>query len=204
MKLWPFRTYPEERDPKGLKLAPGDGWVAFGVGSRPVKDFWNTDLIGGLSVAPMDLTVLPLPFLDNEVDLAFFPHVLEHIPRTVAGWRGDFFFYLINDIIRIVRNGGIIEIHSPHWLSPGSLGAIGHHRTVNTVTFHPWRERWNTHSNELFHIMGKLRLRKKIVIRSLKIGPITDWHFRHYLGAEIGRVSNLVMIFEVIKNGEET
>lgn len=77
-----------------------------------------------------------LPFPHSAFDYILARDVLEHVPHRVPGDRGEFFFQLVDDMLRISKHGAIWEIISP--CRPDSMGAPGHTRLIDESTFAPW------------------------------------------------------------------
>ena len=70
-----------------------------------------------------------LPFDDNSIDMYFAQHLLEHI--------NDLSF-LMEEIWRTLKPGGIIEIIVPHQDSPSALKDPTHIRLFNDYSFDYW------------------------------------------------------------------
>ena len=77
-----------------------------------------------------------LPFEDDTFDYVLARDVLEHVPHRVPDKVGEFFFYVVNDLIKASRDGATWEVISPH--RPDCLGAPGHTRLIDLSTFRPW------------------------------------------------------------------
>jgi SAM-dependent methyltransferase len=56
-----------------------------------------------------DLRDLPYPFADNEFDLVYAAHLVEHIPDVIP---------FVEELYRITRNGGTIQFITPHYTNP--------------------------------------------------------------------------------------
>ena len=78
----------------------------------------------------------PLPFPHSAFDYILARDVMEHVPHRVAGEPGEFFFRLVDDMLRISKHGALWEIISP--CRPDSMGAAGHTRIIDESTFAPW------------------------------------------------------------------
>lgn len=72
-----------------------------------------------------DISVLPLPFLDDYADEIHAYEVMEHV-----GQQGDwhFFFAQWSDLWRILKPDGFFFGTSPHWSSPWAWMDPGHTR----------------------------------------------------------------------------
>jgi len=122
-------------DGNGNKLNVGSG-----LDIRP--GFINLDYIPNDGIFQWNLEIDRgdngniFPFDNNQFEYILAKDVMEHIPHRVPDKVGEFFFHLINDMIRISKDHAIWEIISPH--RPESMGACGHTRLIDESTFHPW------------------------------------------------------------------
>ena len=78
-----------------------------------------------------DLTVLPLPFRDDEFDEIHAYEILEH-----TGQQGDyrFFFAQFQEFWRILKPDGLFIATVPHWQGLWAWGDPGHTRVINEGT----------------------------------------------------------------------
>lgn len=74
----------------------------FGAGSLILEGFLNSDMLGQV---PINIG-RKLPFSDEEIDLVYTSHVIEHLPKE------DFKFFL-GECLRILKKGGINLIAIP-------------------------------------------------------------------------------------------
>jgi predicted SAM-dependent methyltransferase len=74
----------------------------FGAGSLVLEGFLNSDMLGQV---PINIG-RKLPFDDEEIDLIYTSHVIEHLPKE------DFKFFL-RECLRILKRGGINLIAIP-------------------------------------------------------------------------------------------
>ncbi len=56
-----------------------------------------------------DLRVFPYPFDDNEFDLVYASHLVEHLPDVIP---------FVEEVFRITKNGGRIKFTTPHYTNP--------------------------------------------------------------------------------------
>lgn len=188
--------------PLALDMDPGPRRVNLGCGSRPIPGFENVDLCPGPGVdLQVDLLLLPLPWDDDSLDLVTAFDVLEHMPHHVDGFEGDFFWHLINDVLRCIKDGGLLEVHTPHHLAPDAMSVPDHLRVVGLDSFRPWMQhRFPQHDNNARLAVNGVALHivRKRVGRHLQVGPISDYHFRKYLKLEVGRPSVSMLVMRVV------
>ena len=73
-----------------------------------------------------DLGDLPYPFPDDEFVLIVSRHVVEHVPDVMA---------FIGELHRITRNGGRIQLVTPHYTNPDWANDPTHRNHINSYTF---------------------------------------------------------------------
>lgn len=195
--------FPDPAMVHGLRYAPGDQWLNVGCGLSTPLGFFNTDLCDGpLIDQVVDLMDLPLPWENDQWDFILASHILEHIPHHVDGTEleGDLLVHLVNEFIRVLKTGGILEIHTP--IGPDAMYVIDHCRFVDVITFRGWDPDYITTSGiardtQLNH--PRMKLIRNYIKRGFRLGKIDTWHTRHYLGLEVGRIHQNIMIYQVIK-----
>jgi len=74
----------------------------FGAGTLRLESFLNSDMLGHL---PINIA-RGLPFNNEEIDLIYTSHVVEHLPK-------EDFKYFLGECLRILKNGGINLIALP-------------------------------------------------------------------------------------------
>lgn len=91
-----------------------------GCGKAKKKGFVNVDL--SLNCNPdvvHDLNIFPYPFSDNEFEVIYLDHVIEHLENPLA---------VLEEIFRISKNNCLVTVKCPHfscnWLHPGHKSAI--------------------------------------------------------------------------------
>ena len=140
---------------------------------------------------------------DNAFRFVYAAHVLEHVPHRSPHVDGELWMPLINELLRVMQHQAVLEVHVPHWRNPNAMGSMGHCRVVTLQHFLPWMDD-KPYSNEVetvARITGhRLRLlQPPSVSRAFKVGPLTDYHVRKYLGLEVGKSSQLNLVLEVVK-----
>lgn len=73
-----------------------------------------------------DLGVVPYPFKDDEFDLVVARHVVEHVPDVIA---------FIEELYRITKNGGRIELATPHFTNGDWSNDPTHRNHLNSYSF---------------------------------------------------------------------
>ena len=193
--------FPNPSMVHGLRYCEGIQWLNVGCGLRTPLGFWNTDMCSGPGVDQVvNLIDLPLPFDDDDWDFIMASHVLEHIPHQVDGHEGDYMFHLVNELIRIMAPGGILEVHTP--MGQDAMFVIDHCRFVDEITFRGWDPDYVTKSGvsrDVQQTGPRLKLIRKYVKREFHLGPINMWHTRHHLGLELGTVHQHILIYQVVK-----
>lgn len=193
--------FPNPAMVHGLRFAKGSRWLNVGCGLWTPLGFLNTDLCDGPGVDQVvNLMDLPLPFPDDCVDFLLASHVLEHIPHYDPGQEGNCLVNLVNEFIRILAPGGILEVHTP--MGPDAMYVIDHCRFVDTITFRAWDPEYITTSGiarDTQLNQPKMKLIQKYVKREFQLGRINIWHTRNHLGLEVGKVHQHILIYRVIK-----
>lgn len=73
-----------------------------------------------------DLGEFPYPFADDEFDLVVSRHVIEHVPDVIG---------FVEELYRITRHGGRIEILTPHYTNPDWANDPTHRNHLNSYSF---------------------------------------------------------------------
>lgn len=92
-------------------------------------------------VVPLDLTQPPWPFEDGQFDLILMSHVVEHIPLIFRPYRGvmrDVIFDVFEELHRILRPVGRIQIRTPYANSHADASCIQHYRRWMPESFQIW------------------------------------------------------------------
>lgn len=112
--------------------------VGCGPDIRPASEGWvNMDIapLKGVDVVH-DLLSFPWPFEANSFDHVFMSHVMEHVPHYVGHKDSkDGFILTIEEIHRILKPGGTLEILSPHPDSPDVWADPTHTRVIHPKNF---------------------------------------------------------------------
>jgi len=74
----------------------------------------------------IDISREPLPFTDDSVDSIYTAHCLEHVDNLI---------YAMNEFWRVLKWGGELKIHVPHWNSSLSVQDPTHERMFSEESF---------------------------------------------------------------------
>lgn len=101
----------------------------FGTGENYMKGFVNLDFNKNIKADVYhDFHNLPLPFTDNYFDYVYTSHTLEHI-------RKEMFFKVMDELLRICKNGTIIDVTTPHFTSINAMKNPSHYTEFGINTF---------------------------------------------------------------------
>lgn len=154
-----------------------------------------------------DLGVFPYPFEDNEFDRIVTRHVIEHVPDVVG---------FVEELHRITKPGGKIEIVTPHYTNPDWAADPTHRNHLNSYSFTSFIE-----EKVIFDFYTEARLKiddLRVTLgnlwKALGIEFLVNldrrhprWRFtrkfwEHYLST-IMRGKDLYFVFVVVKPGSE-
>lgn len=100
-----------------------------------------------------DLRMTKLPFADGEVEEVYASHFLEHLAFEEV-------IFLMNEVWRVLREGGIFEIIVPHGMSYSGMADLSHktfwtedsfgYFTPQNTAYYDWNviNRWEVLSND--------------------------------------------------------
>lgn len=114
--------------------------VGCGRDVRPASEGWtNMDAYyEAEGVLPHDLMVLPWPFKTGEFDYVLCSHVMEHIPFVYPvdekGRHRDVLFAVMEELHRVIKPGGVLDIRVPYGGSHVGWCHPQHYRQ--------WRPEW--------------------------------------------------------------
>lgn len=97
-----------------------------GCGRNKIEGAWGIDVRREPGVQVMADIEHELPFKANSVDVVWLRHVIEHV-RDLIG--------LMEEVSRICRSGGKVEIVVPYYTSRGAFRDPTHVRYVTEDTF---------------------------------------------------------------------
>lgn len=100
--------------------------IDLGCGSNKVADAWGFDCRPGPGVNVIANIEMGLPIRSDSVDVVWVRHVLEHV-RDLIG--------LMEELSRICRSGGRVEIAVPYYTSRGAFRDPTHVRYMTEDTF---------------------------------------------------------------------
>lgn len=194
--FWDQNKYGRAR-PWLVKPNPSHEHLNLGCGNVVFEGFDNIDKHPGPGITVLDITgnMWHLGF-ENMYNYIFMSNILEHIPP------GQPFWNLIDDLVKISKNNAIWEIHGPDPRDVvTTLQNVGHTRLVGPQTFRPLCGDHQGRALSLTRRTDSFRLERLdyTTFRRFKIGKITDWHFRRYLGLNVGKPATIRLVYRVIK-----
>lgn len=86
----------------------------------------GVDLVAGSDVDVVADLTTGVPFADASVDRIYAVHVLEHVLDLVA---------VMNELHRVLRDGGVLHVMSPHWRSVNAVADPTHVKYLDVQTF---------------------------------------------------------------------
>lgn len=151
--------------------------LACGKDIRPRAEGWtNMDVVAlpGVDVV-QSATNLPWPFPDDRFGHVLVSHYLEHVPHDLHNGRHtDGFLQVLEEIHRVLRPGGTLEVFVPHWDSAWTWRDPTHTRAVHPDNFLYVSD----DSQHGYYTTARFRLRLQEVTRrsapwpgALRMGP---------------------------------
>jgi len=118
-----------------------------------IRDGWvNVDIQKSRGIdKSFDFNKLPYPLNNSEFDYVYLSNVLEHLDSPDS---------VLNELWRICKNGGIIEIIVPHYTNKGAYSDMQHRHFFNEICF-----------KELVEQIAVVNKEKKFKILELKLTP---------------------------------
>ncbi|MCO6509189.1 MAG: class I SAM-dependent methyltransferase [Aridibacter famidurans] len=187
----------ETESPKILDVGCGKNKLegAIGLDNNPRTD---ADVLH-------DLGEVPYPFDDSEFDIVVSRHVIEHLPLVI-----DF----VEELYRITKPGGIIEIVTPHYTNPDWANDPTHRNLFNSYSFNsfvPERQVFDFYTEATLKPLdievSLANLWKALGIEFLVNLDRRSRRFRflrkfweHYLSTVV-RGKELRFVFKVVKDG---
>ena len=148
---------------------------------KPKDDGWvNIDVVplDGVDVV-WDITKFPYPFKDDAFDYVYTRHVLEHIPHRVNGNCRDGLVLVMEELYRILKDGGIVKVIVP---APNydKLWNPTHCRLIypSTFLYFSGKNKDSYYTSAIFDIIDN-----KVTDYSFSIfnGRVTEYHLKKYL-----------------------
>ena len=133
-----------------------------GCGSDYKKGWINVDVVKGTADVVWDLNRFPYPFKDNSADYVLLKHVLEHLDDIIL---------VMNELHRIVKRGGIVEIRVPFYTNFQALTHVQHKHFFAYGTLDLVTEKSATkYTDKLWkYIERKLIFHKGILVQKLRL-----------------------------------
>ncbi len=124
-----------------LNLGCGKTKIPDSIGVNGVK-------INGFVDIVHDLDIVPYPFESDSVDEIHFYHVLEHLHNPIEK---------LEEIHRILKQGGILYMRVPHFSSLGAFTDLTHIRPFGFLSFDCFQKNCYQHfyTNVEFEILKK-------------------------------------------------
>lgn len=97
-----------------------------------------------------------LPFDTNTFDKVMIYHVLEHIDGMAPMYPIDNYDFVISEIHRVLKPGGLADIEVPYWRDDIAVEAAGHVRLFSQNSF------INYYSNPHAGSMGQVQFNKLV------------------------------------------
>ena len=127
--------------------APNSKALDLGCGKTPRNSFNAAELFGldldyGIDqdnkIYPCDLGMEPIPFPDAYFDFVTAHDLIEHIPRIIFknGVRHTPFIFLMNEILRVLKNDGIFLSNTPAY---PNLAAFSDPTHINIISVHSFK-----------------------------------------------------------------
>lgn len=171
--------------------------VGCGPDIRPAADGWvNMDIVAlpGVDVVH-NIVDFPWPFEPESFDHMVLNHVLEHVPHHLGHESGkDGFVLLMEEMHRVLRPGGTIEIFSPHPESEARWADPTHTRVVHPRNFDYFSadSHYNYYTSARFHIRAReVSRRSAILPHFMPIGKKRLGIFEH-IGQRVPGMKRLV------------
>lgn len=138
-----------------------EGWV-----NMDVEPSLRTDVCH-------DFTETPWPFKDETFDHILCSHVLEHVPPLKPGTSRDALVVILEEMHRVLKPGGTVEVIGPHWKMPVSqyFGNPSHYRIISPSTF----DSFNPDHVKQFAYASTARFRVEKVWTSKRQPPLQDF-----------------------------
>lgn len=103
-----------------------------GCGKDIRKDWINLDYNQKYGAEVIhDINKTPFPFKQEEFDLVYCSHILEHV---------DNLFKTLDEISRILKKGGLLHIRVPHFSNGNGYNDLTHKRFFGWFTFLQMKE----------------------------------------------------------------
>ena len=130
------------------KYATRKNKLHLGCGRIILPGFLNVDFetYGAKGDVVHDLTKFPYPFKSSTFDYVFMHHVLEHLDDVIK---------TLNELHRITKKGGIVEIHVPHFACNTALTHITHKRAFSYYSFDLFENATEEYGQKRFRIVRR-------------------------------------------------
>ena len=110
-------------------------------GQRKQVGFKGIDLAGNADIIH-DLNEIPWPIKANSVESAFCAHYVEHIPHWRPGWERDGWWRFFDELYRVMKPEGEVEIIHPYVTSVRAFWDPTHTRYIHENTWYYLNAEW--------------------------------------------------------------
>lgn len=180
-------------EPRRLNLGCGndyrEGWV-----NADISTDIRTDAI-------VNVFAPPYPFADNEFDHVLVSHILEHVPHVLPGTDGakNGLILVIEEIWRILKPGGTVEVRVPHHNSRKRWKDPTHTRVVDPLQF----EYFSPDHHLNFYSHARFETVHVHYQREFQLGRFFNsaYHFPKYVGrhVNVGRPAESWITLKALK-----
>lgn len=144
----------------GLKINIGGGYKRYdGFLNLDLDSHTNPDYL-------VNLEQDKLPFEDGSVSEVKAHHILEHI--------GQGFFHLMQELYRVLENGGIVDIIVPHHYHEIFLADPTHQRPILVETMRLFSKKYNQHHIDTHGSSSGLGIRFDVDFEIIQYNFIPD------------------------------
>ncbi|MGH8468028.1 MAG: class I SAM-dependent methyltransferase [Gammaproteobacteria bacterium] len=165
--------------------------IDFGCGKSKKPGYVGVDItdLQGVDVIH-DMNMFPYPFESDTADELFLDNVLEHLPNTIG---------VMEELWRICKNRGRVEIWVPYYNSPGASADPTHVKVFTENSFdyftpdgETWLSHYNYYSKARFSILSVTPSQRKLL----------DWlpkRLQWFLAHHFATVHALKVTLEAVK-----
>lgn len=173
-----------------------------GHAKRDFPEAANATEIVGIDISPHsqadilhDLNAVPYPLESDSFDLVIMQDVIEHVVSVPA---------VINEVYRVMRNGGIVRIRTPHYSSYYAYNDPTHLHFFGALVF----DGFDADNPNVLYTEARFRFRKRQILfpklwRITGVAALANRYTQRWeqLFAFVFRAENLYFELEAVKDG---